>query len=142
MDPISRRSLIKGACAVLALGAGALGGGALPAAANNAVKRLSNGRLSVKVSAVPALAQIGGAARIGSLRGQPVALARTGERTYVAFNLSCPHQGVIVKRDETGWVCPAHNSQFEADGDLLLGPATSGLAKVRSRVNGGQVIIG
>jgi len=134
---LTRRSVIFGACAALAFG-----GAALPAAAQAAVTRLPDGRLSVRTRAIPALARVGGAARIGDLRGEPVGLARTGASTYVAFSLRCPHQGAPVRRDSTGWVCPAHGSRFEPDGDLELGPATTRLARVPSVVRRANVIIG
>ena len=137
MSEISRRSLISGSCAILA--AGLIN---LPIAANASVKRLANGKLSVRVKAVPELSQIGGAVRIGKFKGKQVGLARTANSTYVAFDLACPHQGVTVIREGNGWVCPSHRSEFEADGDLLLGPATSGLARIPSRFSQGQVVIG
>jgi anaerobic selenocysteine-containing dehydrogenase len=43
MEPISRRSLFAGVCAVVALA-----GSEVPAAANAAVKKLPGGKLSVK----------------------------------------------------------------------------------------------
>ena len=137
MEPITRRGLIAGACALAAIG-----GSALPAAAESAITRMPDGRVSVRVRAVPGLANVGGAVRIGSVKGRPAGLARTGPSSYVAFSLACPHQGVTVERDATGWVCPAHGSQFEPDGDLVLGPATTGLARIPSRVNRGRVIVG
>jgi len=129
MEPISRRSFIAGVCAVVALS-----GSELPAAANTAVKKLPGGRVSVNLKAVPALAKVGGAAKIGSVKGVPVAIARTGTSNYIAFNLLCPHQKVTVTQNEKGWVCNAHGSEFEADGDLVLGPATTGLARVPIKV--------
>ena len=137
MEPISRRSLFAGVCAVVALG-----GSEVPAAANAAVKKLPGGRLSVNLKAVPALAKVGGATRIGSVNGVPVAIARTGTSKYMAFNLLCPHQGVTVTRNENGWVCKAHSSEFEADGDLVLGPATTGLARVPIKVSKNVATIG
>jgi Rieske Fe-S protein len=137
MEPISRRSFIAGVCAVVALG-----GSELPAAANVAVKKLPGGRLSVDLKAVPALAKVGGAAKIGSVKGVPVALARTGTSKYIAFNLLCPHQGVTVTQNEKGWVCNAHGSEFKADGDLVLGPATTGLARIPVKISKGLAIIG
>jgi Rieske Fe-S protein len=129
MEPISRRSLFAGICAVVALA-----GSEVPAAANTAVKKLPGGRISVNLKAVPALAKVGGATRVGSVKGVPVAIARTGTSKYIAFNLLCPHQGVTVTQNEKGWVCNAHSSEFEADGDLVLGPATTGLARVPIKV--------
>jgi len=137
MEPISRRSFIAGVCAVVALS-----GSELPAAANTAVKKLPGGRVSVNLKAVPALAKVGGAAKIGSVKGVPVAIARTGTFKYIAFNLLCPHQGVTVTQNEKGWVCNAHGSEFEADGDLVLGPATSGLARVPMKISKGLATIG
>ena len=137
MEPISRRSLIAGVCAVVALG-----GSEIPAAANAAVKKLPGGRISVNLNAVPALAKVGGATRIGSVKGVPVAIARTGTSQYIAFNLLCPHQGVTVTRNVSGWVCNAHGSEFEADGDLVLGPATTGLTRLPMKISKGVATIG
>jgi Rieske Fe-S protein len=137
MEPITRRTLFAGACAVLALGSTEV-----PAAANTAVKKLPGGRVAVDLKAVPALAKVGGATRIGSLKGVPVAIARTGTAKYIAFNLQCPHQGITVTRNENGWVCSAHLSEFEPDGDLVLGPATTGLARIPIKVSRGVATLG
>jgi Rieske Fe-S protein len=137
MEPISRRSFIAGVCAVVALG-----GSQVPVVANAAVKKLPGGRLSVDLKALPALAKVGGATRVGSVKGVPVAIARTGTSKYIAFNLLCPHQGVTVMRNEKGWVCNAHLSEFEADGDLVLGPATTGLARVPIKISKNVATIG
>jgi len=80
--------------------------------------------------------------RIGSIKGVPVGIARVGTNKYTAFNLRCPHQGITVTKTETGWMCPAHNSEFEGDGDLVLGPATTGLARVPIKVSRGVATIG
>lgn len=137
MEPITRRSLLVGACAIASLGISAL-----PAAAESTVKKLPDGRVSVRVQAIPELAKVGGAVSIGNVKGTPVGLARTGPSTYLAFSLRCPHQGVTVKRDTAGWICPAHGSEFTPDGALVRGPATTGMAKVASRMSRGQVIVG
>jgi Rieske Fe-S protein len=137
MEPITRRTLFAGACAILALA-----GAEVPAAANAAVKKLPGGRLSVDLKAVPALAKVGGATRIGSLKGVPVGIARTGSSKYVAFSLQCPHQGVTVTRNENGWVCTSHLSEFKPGGDLVLGPATTGLSSVSIKVSRGVATLG
>jgi Rieske Fe-S protein len=137
MEPISRRSFIAGVCAVVALD-----GSELPAVANTAVKKLPGGKLSVKLSALPALSAVGGAMRIGSIKGVPVGIARVGTNKYTAFNLRCPHQGITVTKTESGWMCNAHSSEFEADGDLVLGPATTGLARVPIKITKNVATIG
>ena len=137
MEPISRRALLTGACAILALG-----GSSIPAVAQTAVKKLPGGKLAVKLKDVPELANVGGAVKIGSIKGVSIGIARVGTNKYTAFNLRCPHQGITVSRTENGWMCNAHNSEFEADGDLVLGPATTGLTKVAIKVSRGIATIG
>lgn len=137
MEPVSRRALLAGACGIAALSVSGM-----PSASANTVKKMSKGRLSVSVSKIAALKEVGSSVSVGTWKGRPVALARTGPSAFVAFTLLCPHQGVTVTKNESGWLCDAHGSRFEPDGDLVLGPATSALPRVRSRVSGTQVIIG
>lgn len=137
MDNVSRRGLLAGACAILALGPAAL-----PAAAQTAIKKLPDGRLEVRLRGVPQLAKVGGAVQIGTVKGVPVGVARTGATTYTAFSLKCPHAGVVVGRSANGWSCAAHGSEFESDGDLVLGPATKGLTKVPARASRGVLVVG
>jgi len=137
MQDISRRGVLVGACALFIVGSSAL-----PAAADSAIRRLANGKLEVTLKKVPELAIIGGAVSIGAVSGNPIGLARTGESTYRAFSLRCPHQGVPVTRSSSGWNCPAHGSQFEADGDLVMGPATRGLAPIPVSVRRGRAVVG
>ena len=137
MSEISRRALFAGACGIAMATIPALS-----AEAAAAVKKLSNGKLSVRVRDIPELAEVGGSARIGTFKGKPVALARTGANAFVAFTLNCPHQGVVVEKVDALWVCDAHGSRFESNGDLNFGPATTGLPRVKTKVSKGQVIIG
>jgi Rieske Fe-S protein len=137
-EPVSRRNFLAGACGLFLLS----GVQALPASANSAVKKLSNGKLSVQLSKIEALAQVGGAVRVGIIKGNPVAITRTGTSSYIAYTLRCPHQGVPVKKTETGWRCEAHGSEFEPDGDLVLGPATTRLPRVPIKVSRGVATVG
>jgi Rieske Fe-S protein len=137
-EPVSRRSFLAGACGLFVLS----GVQALPASANSAVKKLSNGKLSVQLSKIDALAQVGGSVRIGIIKGSPVAVTRTGTSSYIAYSLRCPHQGIPVKKTETGWRCEEHGSEFEPDGDLILGPATTRLPRIPMRVSRGIATVG
>ena len=142
MAEVSRRAVISGACAIVALS----GLGALPAAANTAVKRLANGRASVTLSKIPELAKVGGSVSIGNVKGRPAAITRTGASSYIAFHLNCPHQQIIVSRTESGWKCEdasgGHGSEFKANGDLVMGPATSRLPRVPIKVVRGVATVG
>jgi len=137
MDSVSRRALLTGACALLLAG-----NSQAPAVANPAIKKLPGGNLSVKLKDLPALSAEGGAVRIGSVKGVPVGVARIANNKYVALDLRCPHQGATVSADPKGWLCNAHLSEFESDGDLLLGPATTGLKKIPIKVSRGVAVVG
>lgn len=136
---LTRRAVLTSACAALGLAASAAA--ALPAAAESAVRRLPDGRLAVQVRRIPELTQVGGAVRVGTVNGRPVAVARTA-RGYSALSLVCPHQGATVVRDPDGWICPAHGSEFTSTGGLVLGPATRGLPVVRSDFSRGVLTVG
>ena len=137
MEELSRRTLFAGICAIAVSGFTTL-----PVAAASAVKKLKDGRLAVQVKSIPELAQVNGSIAIGQLKGVPIGITRTGANTYSAFSLACPHQGVTVERDSKGWFCPAHNSQFKADGGLILGPATKRLTKIPAKLSRGVLTVG
>ena len=137
MEAVSRRSFFAGACAVAAISVVGL-----PAEAQGAVTKRRDGRLSIRVRDIAALKEVGSSARVGVFKGRPVALARTGPSTFIAFALNCPHQGVTVVKDESGWVCNAHGSKFESNGSLVLGPATAALPRVRAKFSKGVVVVG
>lgn len=137
-NEMDRRALLSSACALLALS----GLAAFPTSASAEVRKVGNGRLSVKLKSIPELSQVGGSVGIGNVKGKPVAIARTGTNSYIAFSLNCPHQGVKVSKKESGWVCEAHGSEFESDGDLVLGPATTRLPRVPMKISKGVATVG
>lgn len=137
MEDLSRRTLLAGLCGVAVATMTDL-----PADASDTVKKLSDGRISVRVRDIAALKEVGSSVRVGVFQGQPVALARTGPSSFIAFSLLCPHQQFRVQKDGEGWICKAHGSKFEANGDLNFGPATTGLPRVKAKFSKGQVVIG
>jgi len=141
MENVSRRTILSGAC-VLALG----GLGAIPAAANSSVKKLANGRVAVTLKGIPELSKVGGSVSIGNVKGQPVAITRTSKTAYTAFSLLCPHQQITVSKSAFGWRCESdkggHGSEFKANGDLVLGPATNRLARIPIKVSRGVATVG
>lgn len=137
----SRRDILKAGCGAVAL---TLGPVLLAddATAADGITRTSNGQVVVTVARIPALAKVGGIVNLGTVKGVPVALVRTGSRTYRALDLRCTHQGVTVGRDGAAWRCPAHGSRFAANGTVTHGPARRSLATVRSSVASGKVTVG
>lgn len=137
----TRRDFLKAACGVVALSLGPvlLADDAMAA---NGIVRKANGQVVVTVAKVPALAKVGGVANLGTVKGTPVALVRTGATTYRALSLACTHQGVTVQQAGTIWRCPAHGSQFKIDGSFIAGPAGMALTAVKSAFAGGKLTVG
>ncbi|MBN1303701.1 MAG: Rieske (2Fe-2S) protein [Anaerolineales bacterium] len=53
----------------------------------------------------------------------------------VAYSLTCTHLGCTVEEDKQGgFVCPCHQSRFDADGSVLAGPAQKSLPELRLEV--------
>ncbi len=59
-----------------------------------------------------------------------IAAYRSPEGKLHECSAICPHLGCVVAWNnlEKSWDCPCHGSRFEATGELLAGPANSGLA--------------
>lgn len=100
--------------------------------------------LTVKVSAFPALATVGGMARVDNGSGVPVAAVRASDTSFVAFSLVCPHQGFLVNIiGGSSFLCSGHGARFNAAGQWTGGQPTgnlSGLAVSYDQVAGTLVI--
>ena len=60
-----------------------------------------------------------------------IALYRDPAGSLHAMTAICPHLGCVVSwnTEEKTWDCPCHGSRFTKHGDVVNGPALSGLAK-------------
>ena len=85
--------------------------------------------MAVNPASFPALATVGGYCSVGnSSTGVPVGVCRTATSTYVAYSLSCTHQGTTIQTNTTGgWTCPNHGAMFSSTGVVTKGPATTNL---------------
>jgi Rieske Fe-S protein len=90
----------------------------------------SGGQLDVTVSNYPALANIGGIARVDSGQGTPVAAVRTSTTTFSAFSLICPHFGCTVGIASGSFACPCHGARFAANGRWTGGQPTGNLTSL------------
>lgn len=63
--------------------------------------------------------------------------------TYKAFTAVCPHQGCLVSQVVANEIiCPCHMSKFSAaDGSVISGPATQGLAAADVMVKGDSIVL-
>ena len=72
--------------------------------------------------------------------GRSMAVFRQAGQVY-AISTVCTHLGCIVKASATGFACPCHGSQFQADGAVVKGPAPRPLDWLEVTVSGSSVIV-
>jgi cytochrome b6-f complex iron-sulfur subunit len=81
----------------------------------------------------------------GYLQTKEVAVLRSpyNPQKLIAVNPKCTHQGCDVKwvAGEKKYVCPCHSSSFEANGEVINGPATKPLAAYPAKIVGTQVLV-
>ena len=72
---------------------------------------------------------VGGEGAITSVGGEKVAVSRGLDGTVRAVSPVCTHLGCLVRWNsaERSWDCPCHGSRFDANGQVLEGPATRDL---------------
>jgi cytochrome b6-f complex iron-sulfur subunit len=101
----------------------------------------SGGALVVKLSDYPALATIGGLARVDNGVGAPTALARTGASTFVGVTMICTHQGATIDViNGASFRCPNHGALFSATGGWLGGQPTTSLATYAATFDGTNTV--
>jgi Rieske Fe-S protein len=83
--------------------------------------------LTILLADFPALAPIGGIARVDRNSNIPIGVAHLDTSSYKAYGLACPHEGTIIDPANGQWRCPRHGARFAANGSLLQGPARTGL---------------
>jgi Rieske Fe-S protein len=71
-----------------------------------------------------------GAGMIVKSKSGKLAAYRDSKGTVHKRSAVCPHMGCIVRwnKAEKTWDCPCHGSRFKATGEVIAGPAESGLA--------------
>lgn len=65
--------------------------------------------------------------------GKKIAAYRDDDGTIHALNPVCKHAGCIVRWNgsEKTWDCPCHGARYDIDGNVLTGPATHNLNKIK-----------
>lgn len=96
-----------------------------PTPAGNGNPTVGANQIGVTVASYPALATVGGVARVNA--SPPIGLARTATG-FVAYSLKCPHQGTTCNVvGTTSWLCPNHDATFASTGSWTGGQRTTNL---------------
>ncbi|HEV7405393.1 MAG TPA: FAD-dependent oxidoreductase [Chthoniobacteraceae bacterium] len=76
-----------------------------------------------------------GEGRIVQQDGEKAAAFRDEQGHLTVRSAVCPHMGCLVRWNgaEKTWDCPCHGSRFEATGDVIAGPAESGLPELAGK---------
>jgi Rieske Fe-S protein len=126
-DFVSQATLAAVAMALSGCGGGGSGGTTAPPVVQR--PPVISTPLVITLANFPALATVGGVARVSSQ--PPLALARTSTG-LVGFSLECTHAGTTVDlRQNSTFKCPNHGAEFAFDGTWTGGEQqTSSLFRV------------
>lgn len=72
--------------------------------------------------------------------GRAVAIFRDPDGIY-AVSTICTHLGCVVKSNPDGFECPCHGSHFQANGDVVKGPAPRPLPWLKISVASGAITV-
>lgn len=134
MRMMQRKTFLQTTCALAGLGfVASCSKNGEDAPANNAA--LMEADLGTRLQTIGAVLQ-------DTNRGVFVQRIAAGNNpaAFIAYSLSCTHQGCIVVHQTNGtFHCPCHGSRFGADGAVLMGPAARPLDKLLVTVTGNQL---
>jgi Rieske Fe-S protein len=136
-DAVSRREFVSAATlSAVALALTACGGGG-----DDSTGPIDTGvgTVNITLADFPALATVG---RPAVVRPSPrVAMVRTASGAFIAYSLSCTHQGSPVNIEaDNSLRCPNHGARFTAEGVWTGGQATRNLVRLPVALNAGSTI--
>jgi len=73
-----------------------------------------------------------------------ILVEHNSDDTYKALSGICTHQNCVVSEFDGSnnvFICPCHGSQFDLNGNVKQGPATTKLSNYSTRVENGSLII-
>lgn len=79
----------------------------------------------------------------GFLYRNGIIVAKTLSGTFIAVSQACTHQGATVEYQASNnrLYCPAHGSLFQANGNVITGPASAPLRAYNTTLNGNNLRI-
>lgn len=101
-----------------------------------------NGTITLTIDGNSPLAAVGSAAQVQYSGGTALLVARTSQDAFTALTAICTHQQCTIGGyGGQIYTCPCHGSQFNTNGQVTRGPATSALRKFQTQFANGQLAI-
>lgn len=74
----------------------------------------------------------------GALINDGVIVARTMDGSFIAIDAACSHEGTNINyvSSSNSFKCPNHGATFDANGNVLQGPASTSLQDYKTSVSG------
>ncbi|HTA81389.1 MAG TPA: Rieske (2Fe-2S) protein [Bacteroidia bacterium] len=73
----------------------------------------------------------------GYVYSNSIIIARDSNGNFVALYDVCPHAGCTIQfNSRNQFPCPCHGSLFDENGNVINGPATSGVKKYNTSLSG------
>ncbi len=60
---------------------------------------------------------------------------------FLALSLVCTHLGCTVEQKDNGFACPCHGSRYDANGNVLRGPAQKPLRSLRVEITSNNDLV-
>jgi Rieske Fe-S protein len=83
---------------------------------------------TLKLTDYPSLASVGAIVMLEQ-GGEPIAISRLSQTSFVALSLVCPHRGTTVSIVSGAFYCTGHGASFSVNGTWTGGQPTSSLAR-------------
>lgn len=100
-----------------------------------------SGVVTLTIDASSPLATVGNAAQVQYGSGT-LLVARTAQDTFAAVTAICTHQSCTITNFSSQiYTCPCHGSQFDTNGQVKKGPASSALRKYQTQFANNQLTI-
>ncbi len=78
----------------------------------------------------------------GFVYSNSLIIARDSKGSFIALYDVCPHAGCTIEfNSKNQFPCPCHGSLFDEGGNVITGPATSGVKKYNTSLNGNILTI-
>lgn len=71
----------------------------------------------------------------------PLAVVKTSETEYRAFELKCTHQDNGLGVSNSGFYCSMHGSNYDLNGKVLTPPANRNLKEFKTQFTNNQILV-